>query len=292
MYMLDHLLGLLLIGLGLRTPALAPRGAVMGDETVAISPAPNATGSGIKITPTYHPKGTGMPKEEEREAKNTRAFKPGDAKTATGGPERMGLRNIHDLIEDREDTASKSQELINRQKGLWEKYKNTVDTARANAIKTAVTRRKAFTSRLNVIKDATKKETLQKLDALISQTNTNRVNAMTEQLTKLDEIITKITAKTTDLKAQGVDTSSVDSLIAKAQTAITAAKTAVQAQAAKEYVIGITTEAAASSDVGRTRTQLEADLAAVRNTIIQARQSVSAVIQALSALGAVGTEKG
>lgn len=299
--MMDHLFGLLLIGLGLRTPALTPRPAVMGDTTEQTqfieSPMPTGT------TGTSGRTLEGDRKEIRTDTKNILKdrktigtdMKNGDFKAATAS--RKDLRtdikgrqdDIRTLIEDREDLASRSPELFKHQKELEDSFSAAISRIRLNTDKQRETARTAFTKRLAVIKDADKKARVQKLDTLIADANTKRVQAITDQLNKLDQIVTKLVAKSTALKAGGVDTTSVDSLISAAQTAITAAKTALQTQASKQYVIGITTETNVSSDVGRTRSQLESDLSLLKNTVIVARQSVAKAISALAQLGGEGS---
>lgn len=123
-------------------------------------------------------------------------------------------------------------------------------------------KRAAFKEKLAEIKDEKKQKIIEKLDTRFNEVNAKRTAQMTKHLDKMSEILGKVTG----------DTSS-------ARAAIQTARDAVTVQAAKTYVITISTEANLKTDVGKVRSQLEADLRAVNELVIAARKAVQVLIK-------------
>lgn len=115
--------------------------------------------------------------------------------------------------------------------------------------------RENFKTKLRSIRDEKKKALVEKLDARFAEVNTKRTTQMAKHLDKMTEILGKTIPE-----------------IQKAREANTA-------QAAKTYIITITTEKNLKMDVGKVRSQLEADLKAVHELVVAARKAVKAVIK-------------
>ena len=126
-------------------------------------------------------------------------------------------------------------------------------------------KREEFLQKKETIQDAKKKAIVERIDLKIANINKKRTDQMTEHLKKMLTILGK-------LQDRGIDT-------AAAQTVITAAQTAVNSQAAKEYVLTISTENKLKADVGGTVKQLEQDLKTVNKLVIAAKQSIADAIK-------------
>lgn len=142
--------------------------------------------------------------------------------------------------------------------------------------------REEFRARLLTIRDAKKKAIVEKTDRRISEINANRTTIMLRHLTKIEEILGRIEARTNTVAASGKDVTTVRTAITKAADAIAAAKTAVNAQAAKTYTIEVTTEANLGSAVSAVRTQFAADLRTAHQAVVTARKSIRNVLTALA----------
>lgn len=123
-------------------------------------------------------------------------------------------------------------------------------------------RRAIFKDNLKKIKDEKKKLIVEKLDVRFNEVNAKRTAQMTTHLDKMSEILTKVTGDT-----------------ASASLAIQTARDAVTAQSEKTYVVTISSEANLKMDVGKVRSQLEADLKSVNELVIAARKAVQAVLK-------------
>lgn len=123
-------------------------------------------------------------------------------------------------------------------------------------------RRETFKANLKKIKDEKKQKIVEKLDIRFNEVNAKRTAQMTKHLDKMSEILAKVVGDT-----------------ASASSAIQVARDAVTAQAAKTYVITLTTEKNLKMDVGKVRSQLEADLRSVNELVIAARKAVQALLK-------------
>jgi hypothetical protein len=142
------------------------------------------------------------------------------------------------------------------------KLKDDIKERRDVMKKDIEAKRMEFKTKVAMIKDEKKKLTVEKLDTRFNEVNLKRTAQMTKHLDKMTEMLTKVTGDT-----------------ASASSAIQTARDAVTAQAAKTYVITISTEANLKMDVGKVRSQLEADLKAVRELVNTARQAVRILLK-------------
>lgn len=179
--------------------------------------------------------------------------------------------------------ASKSANLEER-KRLQENFKLEVKNLREKAKEEVKTQKEAFKVRLDKIKDEKKKNVVEKADVRLSDINTKRTQEMTEHLNKMDEVLTRISQKIADLNAQGKDTTKAEAALSEAQAKLSAAKSAVSAQAAKEYVIGVTSENKLGEDVKRAIEALKKDLLTVQEAIKGVRESITNAIKEIALL--------
>ncbi|QQG40782.1 MAG: hypothetical protein HYV37_00460 [Candidatus Levyibacteriota bacterium] len=152
--------------------------------------------------------------------------------------------------------------------------RETIMQKREEAKELFKAKRETLKLKIAQIKDERKKVVLERIDNKLSAVNTNRIDAMTANLEKLSSILTKITEQANTAKANEKNTAILDAAIITAQSSITSAKSIVATQAGKEYVITITTEQALKSAVGKTTSQLQADLQIAHKTVVDAKQAV------------------
>lgn len=125
--------------------------------------------------------------------------------------------------------------------------------------------RDQFKARLQVIKDATKQALVERLSVNFDTINKKHTARFSEVLTKLQMFVDKFSLTATDPKIL------LD--IKTAQAAIDSAKTAVTAQAEKEYIIQITTETKLRLNTQTTVSQLRKDLMRTHRLVVNAKQA-------------------
>ena len=109
---------------------------------------------------------------------------------------------------------------------------------------------------------------MERVDAKLAEINKRRTDAMTRHLDKMSEILVKV-------KARGGDT-------AVAEAAVADARSAVAAQAAKTYVVTISSEDKLKINVGETMKALTTDLRNLHEgKIVPARKAVSDAIKSV-----------
>lgn len=142
--------------------------------------------------------------------------------------------------------------------------------------------REEFKTKMAAIKDQKKQQLIANLDARIATMNKNRTSEMSDRLDRLTLILGKISTKEASLKTEGKNTTTLASDISAAQAAIDAAKTAVTNQAAKDYTMNITTDAALKNAASATIQQYKTDITAV---FLKVKAAHQAVVKAYKDLG-------
>jgi hypothetical protein len=134
--------------------------------------------------------------------------------------------------------------------------------------------RTEFKTKLLEIKDAKKQSIVTNIDARINNINKNRTDEMSKRLERLTAILTKISTKEGELTAAGKNTATLKSDITTATAAINLAITAVSDQAAKDYVVTLTTDTALKTNVSSTIKQFMTDIKAVYTKVVAAQAAV------------------
>lgn len=179
-----------------------------------------------------------------------------NSQTATNAASR--LKEQIQLLKDQEQTAV-SQIKKGKRVELGQQIKETVQ-AKKEAVKEAVATKKGeFKVKLQAIKDRKKKALVERIDTKLANINTKHTDRFTQVISNLQLLLDKI--------SQDVD-------ITEAQVAIDTAQAAVANQAAKTYIITISTEIALRSDVGTVVSQLRQDLKATHKLVVDAKQAV------------------
>jgi len=164
-------------------------------------------------------------------------------------------------------TATDSASRLKQQLQLIQEQKKAAMTqARDDAKAMIQTKRDEFKAKLQVIKDQRRKTLVERIDAKLARVNKNQTERFTDVLSRLQGFLDKI--------GKSATSQTVLSDITSAQAAIDAAKTAVEAQAAKTYIIQITDDATLRLNVGTIISQFRQDLTATHKLVIDAKQAV------------------
>jgi hypothetical protein len=190
--------------------------------------------------------------------------------------------------------TEKSKTLENRKSTLVQRV--TITKERNQDIRTLIQSRKdeltlekkrvrdEFKTKIAELKDGNKKLIAEDVDQKLNAINLASTDRMTSGIGKLEKLLDKFSSRSARIKSLGNDTSTVDSAIASAESAIADAKIAVTEQAAKEYTVDITDETTLRSDFGKTMKTLRADLKATHDILKLAKQRVIDVARALAKL--------
>lgn len=158
--------------------------------------------------------------------------------------------------------------------GLEIKNYNDRKELRADYMAKTKALREDYQAKIKNIKDERKKTLVEKIAGSLTNTNKRRTTEMSENLTKMNSILERISSKAATLKGEGKNTTTLDTSISTARTAIATAQDAVTAQAAKEYVISITSETTLRTDINPVVTQFKTDIQATYAKVIAARKAV------------------
>lgn len=159
-----------------------------------------------------------------------------------------------------------------------------VATKREEAHESAEHKKEAFHEKIKTFRDAQTKQIVGQIQEKIEVAHEARLKKFSDALTRMNELLERLTSLTQEQKADGKNTASVDTAIATAQAAIATAQSAIAAQAAKEYVVTVTSEEGVKQDIGVVRKTLESDLSKVHTTVVAARKAVQSAIAALATL--------
>lgn len=138
----------------------------------------------------------------------------------------------------------------------------------------------ALKARLQAFKDKKKAEITERVSNNLSKINKNRTDHFLKFLDKAAGVLNKLETRVNG--TVGKDTTSAKAAIADARVALASAKAAVQAQAAKDYTITVSSETKVRSDVTSVRDRLHQDLQAIRKQVVDAKQSVANAIKVAS----------
>jgi vacuolar-type H+-ATPase subunit H len=151
-----------------------------------------------------------------------------------------------------------------------------IQTLKSDYKQTKSSARTAFKEKLTQIKDTRKQAIVDKVDSRIQEANTKRTTQMSDALTRLTTILDKVSSKVIPTTPQAAS-----DLLTTARTKIATAKTSVESQKNKDYVIQITTDATLAQAVRTTLQTFSADLTTTHKTVVDARSAVVAAIKAI-----------
>ncbi|OGH24925.1 MAG: hypothetical protein A3B47_02340 [Candidatus Levybacteria bacterium RIFCSPLOWO2_01_FULL_39_24] len=152
---------------------------------------------------------------------------------------------------------------------LQEQKKTTITQIRDDAKALIQAKRDEFKAKLKAIKDQKKKALVDRIDAKLVEVNKKHTARFLEVLTRLQLFLEKFIQSAT-----GSTSAKTLTDITAAQIAIDTAKSAVEAQATKDYTMNIADDTTLKLNAGTTVSQLRLDLMAVYKLVIDAKQAV------------------
>ena len=195
---------------------------------------------------------------------------------------RTNVQETRDEIKARTREATEAFKKETEQKR--EELKTKVEQKREELKTKVETKREDLKKRLEKVKDERKKQAVERIDKQIDELNDRLLKHYLSVLDKLGGVLVKISERADKAEERGVDVAAVRTAIDKANSAISAARAAVETQSGKTYTIQVSTEEGLKNDVGRARQTLHNDLAAVRLVVKAAHEAVRQTATTLAQL--------
>lgn len=168
-----------------------------------------------------------------------------------------------------------------------EDFRKEIEARRESMKTTIQARREELKKKLQTIKDERKRVAVERIDQNIADLNSRATVHYASVIDQIDKVLARIISRTDTAQSNGKDVAAARAEITKSQNAISAARSAVAAQALKVYKVSVTTEANLKADVGAARQALRDDLKKAEDSVKAAREAVR---QAAIALGKVQGE--
>ena len=195
---------------------------------------------------------------------------------------RANSQETRDEIKVRTREATKAfKEEVEQKK---EELKTRVEEKREELKVKVETKREELKKRLEKVKDERKKQAVERIDKQMDELNDRLLKHYLNVLDKISDVLVRISERADKAEERGVDVAAVRTAIDKANSAISAARAAVETQSGKTYTIQVSTEEGLKNDVGRARQALHNDLAVVRLTVKAAHEAVRQVATTLAQL--------
>lgn len=140
-------------------------------------------------------------------------------------------------------------------------------------------REAALTAKLKTFKDQKKATAAARVSENLNRINDKQTEQMLKHLTKMTAILDKLEARVNENRPDIKDPNLARVAIASAEAAIASASSAVTDQAGKDYTLQVSAESKIKTIAKAARDSLHADLKAVRDMVIDAKQSVAAAIR-------------
>lgn len=244
--MFDYLVGLVLMGLGLRHPGTPA--SVKGDEIEVATPSSNvASSSSLHVV---RPKWS---------AENQEAFQ----KERTS--REANLKRVNDTrIKELKETFTQKQ-----------KARLTKDQSTQEILE----------KKVQTFKDAKKKEKILALSENFQTTVTKQLTTMQTKLESMMSLLDRVTAASGALKTQGKDVTTIESDIAAAQAKVSSALfTLSTLTESLPTTFSISTEDGAKEDVLTAIKSVKSSLEPVRTAFRQAHEAVAKAVTDLEAM--------
>ena len=191
----------------------------------------------------------------------------------------------------RKEVEAKREELKKELEVKREEAKERIEAAREETKTRVKAAREELKKRLGEIKDERKKEKAKRLDEQMNRLNERWTTHFTNVLNRLDDILGKIQVRADKAASLGKGVSAVRTAIDAAKSVIVGARTAVEAQAKKDYTIIFTSEDELHAAFKAAKDQLHKDLKALRDGAIRSsRDAVHNAARALSGIPKVDDE--
>lgn len=153
-------------------------------------------------------------------------------------------------------------------------------TRRVETIKDKLaTKEAALKEKLAKFKDKRKAEITERVSKNLNRINEKHTQMMLKFLDRASSILSKLEERVNRGTADIKDAVAAKAAIASAKESIASATASVNAQAAKDYTITITSEGRVKVDAQAARKQLHDDLQAARKQVVDAKQAVANAIR-------------
>ncbi len=164
----------------------------------------------------------------------------------------------------RTEAGMKKEEIMNKRNEVEKRVaQNRLEIKERISSKSA-----AFKAKLQTLKDAKKKEVVERVQVRLTDINENRTQHYTKVLARLTVILERMKERRPEAD------------ITEAEEAIATAQAAVDAQGIKEYIPTITTESTLRLTVGQSMSQLQKDLQETKTLVQEAKKAVMDVAKA------------
>lgn len=182
-------------------------------------------------------------------------------------------------IASREANLQQKMQIL-EQRRLTEASKSALFRKRLEQRKVMVASHEAqIRVKIQAFKDKQKAEIASRVNTNLNKINQNQTDAMLRNLDLMSSLLDKLTERVNLNSPDIKDPAAANQAIADAREVIATAKTAVEAQAQKDYTITVTTEAKIRSDAQAKRDQLFKDIMVTRKLVIDAKQAVSSAVR-------------
>lgn len=273
--MFDQLLGLVLLGLGIKSPVTGQ--AVKGDTTEAVELVIEEDSGSIDNKGGSKSAGREAKQPKKRPSLIEKVFQARESSPSGGQNAKGGAQFRPRLVKDARLRAI--QETMQQKNDA---FKVQLEANQLKAQTQLETRKEVFQQQLETITDEQKKAVVSKMQEQMTLLNTKWVEKMTQNLQKINEILGHVVEKAGTEKEKGTNTTNVDSAVGTAQAAIQAVQVALSAQSAKTYVVDIASEQTVKNDVSTVRRTLAADIKSIHVKVVAARKAVGEAIRALA----------
>lgn len=192
-------------------------------------------------------------------------------------------------VQLRENALERAQQLQESYASKAAERRATIEDKLADHREQMASRAAQLRQRLDEFKDKRKAALVERINNVLNRINEKRTEVMRKHLERMSELLDKLVYRVASKGAEGKDTTQADGAIASASAAIASASAAVDAQALKDYTIEVSSESGVRADAKVARDALHADLRAVRQLVITAKQAIAAAIRtAATTLGGIG----
>jgi len=200
--------------------------------------------------------------------------------SATSAATKPNLQQRIDTRKTTVNTRIAAKEASIEQRRLAEASKAAMFRQKLEDMKAKTASREASVkAKLQQFKDQRKAEIALRVNTNLNKINQNQTGEMLKHLDKMTALLDKLEARVSSNSPDIKNPAAANQAISDAREAVANAKTAVQAQAQKDYTLQVSAETKIRTDAKSMRDQLHTDLSAVRKQVIAAKQKVADAVR-------------
>ena len=283
--MFDYVLGLILLGLGIKSNP-----AVLGQH------------DGEENEVTVTPSTTKAPENENEQEQETPKPTKSESETETPKPTRAksnerekdeGTRTLNaaDLKKFQEDRKRREANIEKISESREKELEAEFETRKKERLATDSAAKKVLEKKIAAFKDTKVKQKTLALATKFQSVTTNRLSTWQTKLQSLLTLLDKLTANAGALKAQGKDTTTLDTDIGEAQTKVKAALTVViSTTASLPTTFSVSSESSVKTDVQAAVESMKKAIEPVQKAFVEARAAVNKALADVETLTGTETE--